>query len=51
MYKKSNSFIINLSSIVGFSKQLRLGVAYKAENWSYEQYFITPFFRYLSMCL
>ena len=42
MYKKSNSLVYKLSSIVKFSKQLRQGVPYKAENChalSHEQYF------------
>ena len=33
MYKKSNSFFYKLPSIFSFSKKLRQGVPYKAENW------------------
>ena len=42
---------INLSSIVRFSKSLRQGVPYKAENWhalSHEQYFSKH--RFLDIC-
>ena len=42
MYKKLNSFVYKITSLVRFSKSLRQGVPYKAEKWhalSHEQYF------------
>ena len=54
MYKCITSrtrLFINLSSIARFSKQLRQGVLYKAENWhalSHEQYFSKH--RFLDIC-
>ena len=52
--KSRTRLFINLSSIVKFSKQLRQGVPYKAENWhawSHEQYFLEPHFLDISQCV
>ena len=49
--KSRTRLFINLSSIVRFSKYLRQGVPYKAENWhalSHEQYFSKH--RFLDIC-
>ena len=49
--KSRTLLFMNLSSIVRFSKQLRQGVPYKAENWhtwSNEQYFLKH--RFLDIC-
>ena len=49
--KSRTRLFINLSSIVKFSKQLRQGVPYKAQNWhawSHEQYFSKH--RFLDIC-